>query len=81
MKANWRSTNSPNVVYIDTTMHRVTLTAMEDTTAYPLPTFPEPSDELSDADRDFRARWILIVIAVDILAWLGFVALVYTASK
>lgn len=34
MNANWRSTNTPNVVWINTDMHRCT--QMEDDTAYPL---------------------------------------------
>jgi hypothetical protein len=63
--------NSSNVTWINTTTHRcgraipdATASEMESDASYPLPTFPEPSDELSEEDMVFRATFWRIYLLV-----------------
>lgn len=77
MNANWRSTNSPNVVYINTDLHRATL--LDEDVTYPLElgqgryaTNPVPGismyagePEFTEADNKLRATvWRIYSVIV-----------------
>ncbi len=95
MNANWRSTRSPNVVYINTDLHRATL--LDENVSYPLDelgqgrnsTTPVPAFSMyagtpteEDVDsHNYRARALRRMLAAAVGAWLAFGLLVWLAHS
>jgi len=93
--ANWRSTNSPNVVWINTELHRCT--QMEENVSYPLdelgqgrksktpvPAFSMFAGTPTEQDVDshnYRARALRRMLAAAVGAWLAFGLLVWLAHS
>lgn len=93
MKANWRSTNSPNVVFINTDLHRATL--LDEDVTYPHQTLDQGRSATNPVGRysmlagkpdqsdvqalNYRARALRRMLASAIGAWLAFALLVYLA--
>lgn len=93
MKANWRSTNSPNVVFINTDLHRATLLD-EDVSYHPedlrqgrdcqtpvarYSMLAGKPDRAAIEANNGRARALIRMLASAIGAWLAFALLVYFA--
>jgi hypothetical protein len=88
MKANWRSTNSPNVVFINTDLHRATL--LDEDVSYPIEDLRQGRDcktpvpafsilagepQRTREDDDFRAVFWQSYIAVVALTLVSVVIL------